>query len=101
MIESHAQIAADIEARIQSLSSMNEESLKDEMASLKRALLANPEACMLLREENIGLLVESLRRITKKELTVASSSAKKPKEKQVQLKLTPEQLNEALNSDEF
>jgi len=97
------QVAADISARIQALELMSGENLKGEMTALKKALLDNPAACLLLKDEDIGSLVSSLRRITGVALSAASAkkTTKAGKTTASTSKFTKEQLNEALNSDEF
>lgn len=98
------QAASDIQARIELLNSMSGENLKDEMAVLKRTLLSNPSACMLLRDEDIGMLVSSLMRMTGQALsaaTVKKPATRKAKEPAIAKKLTPEELQDAMNSEEF
>lgn len=97
-----AQIAADIAAKIESLGNLSGENLKGEMQALKRTLLANPAACLLLKDEDIGELVLALRRMTGIALSAASASkAEKRAPKEKAKKLTPEELQLALNSEEF
>lgn len=99
---SNEQIAADISARIEQLSLLLTDSLKGEMAALKKALLENPAACLLLKSEDIGTLVLTLQKITGKALAQASEKKAKTKtEKATSVKLTAEQLQAALNSEDF
>lgn len=102
MTDSTAQIAADISAKIELLNTLSGENLKGEMQALKRTLLANPAACLLLKDEDIGELVASLRRMTGIALSAASASkAEKKAPREKAKKLTQEELQMALNSDEF
>lgn len=71
------QIASEISAKINLLTDFNGESLKGEMASLKKALLENPAAAALLLPEDIGKAVAAIRRI----VGIAVASANAPKEK--------------------
>ena len=92
--------AEEISARIAQLLSFNEVDLKDEMRELKSAIMENPAACAFLKEEDIGLLVSSLRKITHVDITEASTPkprAKKPKTVQ----LTAEELAKALDDEDF
>lgn len=92
--------AEEISLRIQALLNIGEEDLKDEMRELKQALMENPAACSFLKEEDIGLLVASLRRITHVAITEASvpkPRAKKEKQKQ----LTAAELAAALDDEDF
>lgn len=97
-----SQVAADITAKIELLNSLSGENLKGEMFALKKTLLANPAACLLLKDEDIGELVLALRRMTGIALSAASvSKAEKRAPKEKAKKLTAEELQLALNSDEF
>ena len=100
--ESTSQVAADISAKIEALNTLSGENLKGEMQALRRTLLANPAACLLLKDEDIGELVTSLRRMTGIALSAASASkAEKRAPKERVKKLTQEELQAALNSEEF
>lgn len=66
---------ADIVPRIRQLNSLSDMQVEGEMALLKSALLANPQAVSLMLPEDVGLLVEALRRITK-EAILADANAK-------------------------
>jgi len=96
-----SQIAADIQAKIQQLEDLSGENLKGEMASLKKALLANPAACMLLKDEDIGLMVASLRRMTGIALSASTVKKTAAKADKTKVKLTQADLQAALNSDDF
>ena len=101
MTEETVQTAADIQAKIESLNSLSGENLKGEMQALKRSLLANPAACMLLQPEDIGEMVKNLRRMTGIALVSATKAKAEKKPPAKKEKLSPEALQAALNSDEF
>lgn len=99
---SNEQIAADISARIEQLSLLSTDSLKGEMAALKKTLLENPAACLLLKSEDIGTLVSTLQKITGKALAQAAEKKTKGKTEKVPApKLTAEQIRMALDSEDF
>ena len=92
--------ASEISQRISSLLSFSDVDLKEEMRELKQAIMENPAACSFLKEEDIGILVSSLRKITHVDISVASAPkarATKPKTKQ----LTAEELAKALDDEDF
>jgi hypothetical protein len=91
---------SEIQKRIQMLNDMSEADLRNEMRELKTVLLANPAATSLLLDTDIGLMVQALRKITKKEIEVASSPKKKATAP-AKVKLTAEQLAAALDDDDF
>ena len=101
-LDSPEQVYSEISQRIKTLEAMSGDSLKDEMVDLKKALLENPQACMLLLPEEIGSLVSSLRKITGIAIATASSKTSKKKEpKAAAKKMTPEELAAALNDEDF
>lgn len=71
------QAASEISIKIKNLTNFDGESLKGEMALLKKALLENPAACSLLHPEDIGLAVANIRRM----VGIAISTASAPKAK--------------------
>lgn len=71
------QVFSEIKQKISLLATFDGDSLKTEMASLKKAILENPAACSLLLEEDIGMAVAALRRM----VGVAVTTATAPKEK--------------------
>lgn len=93
--------AEEISLRITNLLNIGEENLKDEMRELKQALMENPAACSFLKEEDIGLLVSTLRKITHVDITEASSPKKKTTTKPKQKQLTAEELAAALDDEDF
>jgi len=98
--ESPVVAAEEISLRIKALIDIGEESLKDEMRELKQAIMENPAACSFLKEEDIGLLVATLRKITHVDITVASAPKTrtvKPKQKA----LTASELAAALDDEDF
>ena len=102
-LDSPEQVYSEISQRIKTLEAMSGDSLKDEMVDLKKALLENPQACMLLLPEEIGSLVSSLRKITGIAIATASAKpARKTGEKKAAAKkLTAQELADALNDEDF
>lgn len=96
-----SQIAADISAKIAQLEDMSGENLKAEMGELKKALLQNPAACMLLKDEDIGSMVTSLRRMTGIALSASTVKKVSTKTDRTKVKLTAADLQAALNSEDF
>lgn len=92
------QIASEIQARISQLESLFEQPLKDEMESLKQALLENPAATELLMDEDIGALVQALRRITAT-AAIASVKEKAPAKPKKAKLLSKEELDAALAAE--
>lgn len=66
----------DLRARIAELETLAEDNLQRAMIDLKKALMANPEACSLMLPEEIGSMVAALRKITGQH---AATEANKPK----------------------
>ena len=93
------QLVSEIQARIEALDSMFEDSLKDEMDALKECIIQNPAAAALLKDEDIGNLVRNLRRTVAVALTEASERKAKPKGKAVSTRLTKEELEAALAAE--
>ena len=101
-LDSPEQVYSEISQRIKTLEAMSGDSLKDEMVDLKKALLENPQACMLLLPEEIGSMVSSLRKITGIAIATASAKTKKaPGEKKASKKMTAQELADALNDEDF
>ena len=101
-MDSPEQVYSEISQRIKTLEGMSGDDLKNEMMDLKKALLENPQACMLLLPEEIGSLVSSLRKITGIAIATASAKTKKaPGEKKAAKKMTPEELAAALEDEDF
>lgn len=98
-----SQLAAEISQRIANLESLFEENLDGEMDSLKACLRENPSAAALLLDEDVGLLVKNLKRTASVAATEAAqakaSGKKKPAASKV--KLTPEQIQAALDAEDF
>ena len=98
-----SQLAAEIQSRIANLEALFEENLDGEMDSLKACLIENPSAAALLLDEDVGLLVKNLRRT----VSVAATSAAEAKSKgtkktaATKVKLTPEQIQAALDAEDF
>lgn len=89
------QVASELSIKIKELVTHEGDSLKMEMASLKKAIMENPAACSLLQDEDIGAAVAALRRM----VGIAVAVANAPKEKKTSKatkKLTPAELAAAL-----
>lgn len=97
------QTASEISIKIKNLANFDGESLKGEMASLKKALLENPAACSLLQPEDIGLAVANIRRMVG--IAIATASAPKERAKSTKpKKLTAVELAKAMaevSDDDF
>lgn len=95
-----SQLASEISTRIAALESLFDEALDGEMDALKAVLIENPSAAALMKDEDVGLLVANLRRTVSAALVEAS----KPKEKKTKasvVRLTPEQMQKALEEEGF
>ena len=101
-MNSNEQIYSEISARIQQLEELSGDDLKNEMMNLKKALLENPQACMLLLPDEIGAMVSSLRKITGIAIATASAKTKKAGEKKASSKkMTAAELAAALEDEDF
>ena len=101
-MDSNEQIYSEISQRIKQLEDLSGDDLKNEMMNLKKALLENPQACMLLLPEEIGSMVSHLRKITGIAIATASAKTSKKKEpKAAGKKLTAQELADALNDEDF
>ena len=96
--DSAEQTYSEISTRIHQLESLATEDLKGEMQQLKKALMENTEACLLMKPEDIGELVKHLVKITGIAITQAPTVKKT---RTAAKKLTAQELQDALNSDEF
>lgn len=90
------QVASEISAKINLLTDFSGESLKGEMASLKKALLENPAAAALLLPEDIGKAVAAIRRMVG--IAIASANAPKEKKPAKSKQLTAVELAKAMAS---
>ena len=101
--DSNEQIYSEIAQRIKQLEDLSGDDLKNEMMNLKKALLENPQACMLLLPDEIGSMVSSLRKITGIAIATASSKTgkKKSESSPKAKKMTAEELADALNDEDF
>lgn len=93
--------STEISERISQLETLMGDDLRNEMSSLKQAIMENPSACALLHDQDIGKLVTALRNITGQAL-VSAEAKKKPatKSKAVEKsgkKMTQEELLSALD----
>lgn len=98
MAESNEQLASEMSQRIAQLENFIGEDLKHEMDALKVALLENPSAAALLKDEDVGLLVASIRRIVGIAIANNAAKEKKPKEPKASAKkLTAAEMQSALD----
>lgn len=95
------QAASEISQRIAQLESLSTENLKGEMQQLKKAIMENPAACLLLKEEDIGQLVISLRKITGVAIQQAQTKTRKASEPKAGKKLSAAELAAALEDEDF
>ena len=101
-MDSKEQIYSEISQRIKQLEELSGDDLKNEMMNLKKALLENPQACMLLLPEEIGSMVSSLRKITGIAIATASAKTSKKKEPKASAKkMTAEELAAAIEDEDF
>lgn len=93
---------ADIVPRIRQLASLSDADIEGEMSLLKAALMANPQAVSLMLPEDVGLLVVSLRRITKESiLAEAEKKATKSKPKASKIDITKMSKEDILDITDF
>lgn len=76
-----AQAYADIKTRIERLSEASDMDIENAMSDLKKALLANPAACSLIGDSDIGQMVIALRRITGEAIADAAKEKKPGRKK--------------------
>ena len=101
-MDSPEQVYSEISQRIKTLEAMSGDDLKNEMMNLKKALLENPQACMLLLPDEIGSMVSALRKVTGIAIATASAKTNKKKEpKAAGKKMTAQELADALNDEDF
>ena len=100
--DSPEQKYSEISLRIKQLEDLSGDDLKNEMMNLKKALLENPQACMLLLPDEIGSMVSALRKVTGIAIATASAKTKKTGEKKpAAKKMTAEELAAALEDEDF
>lgn len=68
----------EIKNLVYSLQDTDDDDLVDAMSKLKKALLANPNACLLMLDQDIGKMTIALRRVTQEAL-IEATKEKKPK----------------------
>lgn len=102
MNDSPEQVASEISQRIAQLEGMLPENLKSEMVELKKALLENPAACLLLKDEDIGALVTHLRKLTNTAIISAAAGKTTAKKEKAVKPMNAVDLAKALNEvDDF
>jgi len=72
--------------------------LNNAMSELKKALKQNPAACSLMLDDDIGLCVAQLKRITNKTI-LEELTSKKAKDPTAKIKVTQEQIDNLTMSD--
>lgn len=93
-----SQLASEIQTRILALEALFEDSLKNEMSSLKATLVENPSAAALLKDEDVGMLVKALMRTVGAAVAEAiAGKTKKPKASKE--KLTAAEIDAALAAE--
>lgn len=96
-----AQAYVDVKNKIEALTTMLGDDLKNAMQDLQDALKKNAAACELMLDEDLGKMVIALRRMKNEDVVSASKPKKagaKPKAKDVLL--TKEELEAAFNADD-
>lgn len=84
-----------IKHKIDALNSFLDGELAEPMSELKRALLANPNACLLMLDEDIGKMTIALRRLVQESLVdIKEKKATKSKKTTAHV-LTEEEMNQA------
>lgn|SRR5574337_187840 len=97
------QKTAELQSKIRELSQLPDCDLKDAMDELKKALMENAEASLLLLPEDVGEIVRHLRKVTGKALQTAASKKKASSEKSEKAKekafktMTAEELESGWN----
>lgn len=91
-----SQAATDILPRIKELQNLSGEDLESEMQILKKAILENPSAAMLMLPEDIGCMVVALRRMTGQSIAEATAE-KKTGTKKAKKALTAEEMAAAFD----
>lgn len=97
-----AQAAAfiDIKRRVAKLKNLMGDDLPPAMSQLKKALKENPAACELMLDEDLGMMVVALRRMTGEQIAAAAEPKKKGPGKSAKAKdvaLTKDQIMDAFN----
>lgn len=99
-----SQLASEIATRISNLHSLFAMDLEGEIDELKKALKENPNAAMLLKDEDIGILVTNLRRtvtIAVEETEKAKAVGKKGRTSAAKKQMSADELEEALAKEGF
>jgi hypothetical protein len=73
----------DIKGRINALAALSVEQSELAMSELKKALLQNPSACLLLYDEDLGTLASTLRKLVHEDMVASIKVPKEKKEKGV------------------
>ncbi len=87
----------DIKGRINALAALDADTSALAMSELKKALLQNPSACLLLYDEDLGILASTLRKLVHEDMVASIKTPKEKKEKAtksaaLQIPLTAEML---------
>lgn len=86
----------DIRGLVNALSDTDDTDLAIAMSDLRKSLIQNPSACMLMLDEEIGAMTIALRRLTQEALV---ANTKEPKEKKAKVSkiLTAEEMQRVLD----
>lgn len=91
----------DIKGRVLALGATDDDDLATAMTELKKALLQNPNACLLMLDEDIGKMTLALRRLTQEALVegTKAKAEKKPgaKKKTAQVPLSAEDMQKVFD----
>lgn len=88
----------DIKHKVYALAEYDDSALEEPMSQLKKALLANPNACLLMLDEDIGKMTIALRRLVQESLVEVVKEKKVPKDKKtLNAPLSAEQLQKVFD----
>jgi hypothetical protein len=94
-----SQLASEIQSRISALEALFEDSLVNEMDSLKICLVENPSAAALLKDEDVGLLVKALMRTVNVAVAEAIAGKEKKPRKDVKKQFSQAEMDAALAAE--
>ena len=88
----------DIKSRVHALADYDDSALEEPMSQLKKALLANPNACLLMLDEDIGKMTIALRRLVQESLVEVTKEKKEAKSKKtLNIPLSAEQMQKVFD----
>lgn len=86
-----------LKRKIQDIQNLDGVALRSEMDELRKLLQVNPQACMYLLPEDLGLMVRQLRKITDNKVAQVLSTTRTTKAKAAPAKLTAEEMQAAFD----